>query len=220
MGVFYRTRGKRMVDIAAASIGLIVTAPLQVAVAVTIRVAMGPPIFFRQERPGLGGRPFVLLKFRTMAPFFDASEHSLPDEERVTRLGRWLRATSLDELPELWNILRGDMSFVGPRPLLMQYLPLYSVDEFRRHEVRPGLTGLAQVAGRNETTWPERLGIDVYYVDSMSFASDCKMLLKTVGLVASRRGISNPSLGPFTGSPQVTVWEGGGTDGQSDQSAI
>lgn len=186
---WYRTWGKRALDLAAATLGLLVLSPLLVVVAVTVRLFDGAPVIFRQTRPGRGGRPFTLVKFRTMRP---AGGSGAADDARLTRLGRWLRATSLDELPELWNVLRGDMSLVGPRPLLLEYLPLYSADQARRHEVRPGITGWAQVNGRNIVPWRERLAMDVWYVDHCSLRLDLRILARTVGQVVARRGIQQP----------------------------
>ena len=177
---------KRLIDITGAGVGLIVAAPLYLILALLIRSHMGAPVLFRQQRPGRHGKPFTLLKFRTM------TEGDGPDGDRLTGMGRFLRATSLDELPELWNILKGDMSFIGPRPLLMEYLPHFSTDEMRRHEVRPGLSGLAQVKGRNILSWDERLALDVTYVERMSFGLDLQILMKTVAIVLSGKGVSAP----------------------------
>lgn len=171
---------KRLFDILVSLVTLLLALPLIALLAVLIRYKLGSPVMFRQTRPGLGQRPFLMIKFRTMLNVSDSSGESLPDEERMTALGRFLRATSLDELPELWNVLRGDMSLVGPRPLLMEYLPLYSKEQQRRHEVRPGVTGWAQVNGRNNLSWPERFKMDVWYVDNQSFWLDVKILLMTV----------------------------------------
>jgi lipopolysaccharide/colanic/teichoic acid biosynthesis glycosyltransferase len=182
-------RVKRAADIAVSGIALALTAPLQATVALAVRLRLGRPVMFRQVRPGRYGLPFTLVKFRTMTAVDPGSE-PLPDADRLTRLGRMLRATSLDELPTLWNVLRGDMSLVGPRPLLAEYLPLYSEEQRRRHEVRPGITGLAQVSGRNALPWPERLALDVAYVDHRSIALDLRILARTVGLVIRREGIS------------------------------
>jgi sugar transferase EpsL len=188
-----RRRGlaaKRALDLVVALAGLVLIAPILVATALAVRIGLGRPVLFRQMRPGLGGRPFALLKFRTMTDARDAAGQPLPDERRLTPLGRWLRRTSLDELPELINVLRGDMSLVGPRPLLMAYLPHYSPEQARRHEVRPGLTGWAAVNGRNATSWEQRLAQDVWYVDHRSFALDCRILLMTVAKVIRQEGIS------------------------------
>jgi lipopolysaccharide/colanic/teichoic acid biosynthesis glycosyltransferase len=164
--------------------------PLLAGLAVLVRWRMGAPVWFRQTRPGLGGKPFELLKFRTMTDTRDAEGRLLPDAERLTRFGRWLRATSLDELPELFNVLRGDMSLVGPRPLLMQYLDRYTPEQARRHEVRPGLTGWAQINGRNALSWEEKFRLDVWYVDHQSLWLDVKILWRTLWGVLKREGIS------------------------------
>lgn len=181
---------KRLTDIVIASIGLVALAPVMAGLAVAVAVALGRPVLFRQLRPGLDGRPFRLVKFRTMLDSVDAQGRPLEDAQRLTRFGRFLRASSLDELPELWNILKGEMSLVGPRPLLMQYLPLYTPDQARRHSVRPGLTGWTQVNGRNALSWPEKLALDTWYVDNRSFALDMKILLMTVARVLARSGIA------------------------------
>lgn len=181
---------KRLFDIVVSFTGLVVAAPLLAVVALLVRVRLGAPVLFRQRRPGLNGAPFEMIKFRTMRDATDEAGNPLPDAERMTPLGRWLRATSLDELPELWNVLRGDMSLVGPRPLLMEYLPLYWGDQARRHEVRPGITGWAQVNGRNAISWEERFALDVWYVDNRSFWLDLKILAMTAGRVVAREGIS------------------------------
>jgi lipopolysaccharide/colanic/teichoic acid biosynthesis glycosyltransferase len=195
---------KRGLDIVISSIALSILALPMLAITLAVRVVLGKPAFFIQERPGLHGAPFKLIKFRTMRNAYDANGELLPDEERLTRLGRFLRATSLDELPELWNVLRGGMSLVGPRPLLMQYLPLYSAEQARRHEVRPGLTGWAQVNGRNMITWEEKFAFDVWYVDHQSFLLDLKILWRTLIKVLAAEGISPPDreiMEPFSGSP-------------------
>jgi lipopolysaccharide/colanic/teichoic acid biosynthesis glycosyltransferase len=181
---------RRLVDIVAAGLGLAVAAPLFALIALAIRVDIGSPVLFRQVRPGYQGRPFTLVKFRTMRDAVDEHGTPLPDAERLTRLGRVLRSTSLDELPELWNVLRGDMSLVGPRPLLMEYLPLYTPDQRRRHDVKPGLTGWAQVNGRNASNWAERLEQDVWYVENRSVGLDARILLMTLRTVLRREGIS------------------------------
>ncbi len=183
---------KRAVDVVAGTVLLIAAAPLMVAVAVAVRLRLGRPALFRQERPGISGRPFTLLKFRTMTDARDGSGLLLPDQERLTRLGRFLRQTSLDELPELVNVLRGDMSLVGPRPLLMEYLPRYTPQQMRRHEVRPGLTGWAQVRGRNALSWDDKFDLDVWYVDHRSLRLDARILWATAWSVLGRRGISAP----------------------------
>jgi lipopolysaccharide/colanic/teichoic acid biosynthesis glycosyltransferase len=188
---------KRVVDVIGAGVGLLVACIPMAIIAVALRLTMGSPVLFRQVRPGRRGELFTILKFRTMR----SGEGS--DAERLTSLGRWLRATSLDELPELWNVLRGDMSLVGPRPLLVEYLPLYSQRQARRHEVRPGLTGLAQVAGRNLVDWDERFELDVEYVETRSLALDLRIIGRTVAAVLRREGISGEgeaTMAPFRGS--------------------
>ena len=180
----------RLRDIVGALAGLVLLAPLLAAIALGIRFTLGGPVLFRQVRPGLHGRPFGLVKFRTMRDALDASGAPLPDEQRLTRFGRFLRTTSLDELPELWNVLIGDMSLVGPRPLLMEYLPLYSPRQARRHEVKPGITGWAQVSGRNALGWDEKFALDVWYVDHRSHWLDLKILALTVIKVLRAEGIS------------------------------
>jgi sugar transferase EpsL len=181
---------KRVVDLVGAGLALIVLAPLMLLIAAIIRLSLGAPVLFRQVRAGRYGAPFELLKFRTMTDECDEAGAPLPDERRLTRLGRLLRSTSLDELPELVNVLRGEMSLVGPRPLLLDYLPHYTAEQARRHAVRPGLTGWAAVQGRNSTGWPKRLQLDVWYVDHWSLALDLKILLLTVVKVIRREGIS------------------------------
>jgi lipopolysaccharide/colanic/teichoic acid biosynthesis glycosyltransferase len=179
-------------DIAAATVGLVLFAVPMLAVAIAIRTSMGGPIIFRQQRPGKDGAPFELLKFRTMRPPISSERATDDDGVRMTALGAFLRRTSLDELPTLWNVPRGDMSVVGPRPLLMEYLPLYSPEQARRHEVRPGLTGWAQVHGRNDQSWDERLGMDVWYVDHQSLLLDLRIIIATIGKVLSGAGVSSP----------------------------
>lgn len=183
---------KRVFDIGGASLGLILLSPLLAVVYCLIRLQMGTPVFFRQVRPGYHGKPFKILKFRTMLEAEDSKGQPLSDASRLTGLGRFLRATSLDELPELWNVLMGEMSLVGPRPLLMQYLPLYSERQMRRHEVRPGITGWAQINGRNAVDWPERFELDIWYVENQSFWLDLKILVRTVWKTVKRDGISAP----------------------------
>jgi sugar transferase EpsL len=183
---------KRCVDVAVACVLLVATAPLLAIIAVAVLVDLGRPILFRQARPGLHGIPFTILKFRTMRDERDGKGQPLDNELRLTRFGKFLRSTSLDELPELWNVLRGDMSLVGPRPLLMEYLPLYSARQSRRHEVRPGMTGWAQVNGRNVVPWEERFEMDVWYVDHRTFWLDFRILAATIGKIVSREGISVP----------------------------
>jgi lipopolysaccharide/colanic/teichoic acid biosynthesis glycosyltransferase len=180
----------RAVDVAGAALGLAVTSPLLVALALVLRLRLGRPVLFRQERRGRHERPFTLVKFRTMTDARDSDGELLPDSARLTPLGRALRAASLDELPELWNVLRGDMSLVGPRPLPVKYLDRFTSEEHRRHDVRPGITGWAQVNGRNGLDWDERLALDVWYVDHRSLRLDVRILARTVGAVLRRRGIS------------------------------
>jgi sugar transferase EpsL len=180
---------KRLIDVGAAISVLVIGAPVIAATAALVYADVGRPVLFRQARPGLGGRIFELVKFRTMKDAVDATGRPLPDDERLTAIGRFLRATSLDELPQMINVLRGEMSLVGPRPLLVEYLPRYSPQQARRHEVKPGITGLAQVEGRNGLTWPEKFKLDVYYVDHQSLALDLKILARTVAAVIRREGI-------------------------------
>lgn len=194
---------KRLVDIVVSAATLVVLSPVVAVTALLVRVKLGSPVLFRQVRPGLDERPFGLVKFRSMTDARDAHGELLPDAQRLPPFGRWLRATSLDELPELWNVLCGDMSLVGPRPLLMQYLPLYSSEQRRRHEVRPGLTGLAQVEGRNALTWDEKFAADVRYVDRQSLWLDLTIIARTVTMILRRDGISAPgeaTMPPFTGA--------------------
>ncbi|MGJ0531801.1 sugar transferase [Methylocystis sp.] len=194
---------KRCLDISCAGLGLGVLFPVFLAVALLVRWKLGPPMLFTQVRPGLHGAPFRMYKFRTMRDARDAAGDLLPDGERLTSLGRFLRASSLDELPELWNVLKGDMSLVGPRPLLMEYLPLYSQEQARRHEVRPGVTGWAQVNGRNALSWREKFALDVWYVDNQSLALDLKILWLTLRKVFICEGISaagEATMSRFTGS--------------------
>ena len=185
-------RGKRAFDLALVLLASPLWIPLLLIVAVVVRLRLGSPVFFRQARTGLGGREFELLKFRTMTDKRGFNGKLLADAYRLTPFGRWLRSTSLDELPELINVLRGDMSLVGPRPLLVQYLPLYSPKHRRRHEIRPGITGLAQVSGRNALTWPERFDLDVQYVEQVSFGLDVSILARTVRALFDRSGINAP----------------------------
>ena len=182
--------GKRLFDLAIVVPFALAALPTLLLVAALVRVVLGAPVLFRQERPGLDGRPFTLVKFRTMADTKDAQGHLLPDAERLGRLGRLLRNLSVDELPEIWNVLRGEMSMVGPRPLLMQYLGRYNAEQRRRHEVRPGLTGWAQLNGRNAISWERRFELDVWYVDHVSFLLDVRILLGTIWAVLSRRDIA------------------------------
>jgi lipopolysaccharide/colanic/teichoic acid biosynthesis glycosyltransferase len=181
---------KRSFDLLAAVVGLVLLAPVMAAIGLAVRLRLGSPVLFRQIRPGLGGRPFTLVKFRTMRDAADGHGRPLPDSDRLTRFGRLLRSTSLDELPELWNVIRGDMSIVGPRPLLTEYLPLYSEQHARRHDVRPGITGWAQVNGRNALSWTERLDLDAWYAAHHTLWLDLRILVMTVAAVLTRRGIS------------------------------
>jgi sugar transferase EpsL len=185
------SRLKRAIDLAGASAGLMFTAPLMAATAIALRASVGAPVLFRQPRPGLQGQPFTLVKFRTMRNARDEAGQLLPDEARLTRVGKWVRALSLDELPQLWNVLRGEMSLVGPRPLLMQYLGRYSPEQARRHWVKPGITGWAQIHGRNAIGWEEKLSLDVWYVDHWSVWLDAQILARTVWGVIRREGISS-----------------------------
>ena len=180
---------KRLFDLALASVALILLSPIMLVLWLTIRRRMGSPVLFRQTRPGLHGRPFEMVKFRTMRDAHLPDGSALPDAERLTPLGRWLRSTSLDELPELWNVLKGDMSLVGPRPLLMEYLPLYSAEQARRHEVRPGVTGWAQVNGRNALSWERKFELDVWYVDRHNLWLDLKILALTVHKVIAKHDV-------------------------------
>jgi sugar transferase EpsL len=181
---------KRVFDITVSAVALVVLAPVMGLIALAVWRTMGRPVLFRQARPGLHGKPFVMYKFRTMRDLRDAEGNLLPDEARLTPFGRWLRATSLDELPELVNVLRGEMSLVGPRPLLMEYLERYTPEQARRHEVKPGITGWAQIHGRNNLSWEERLRLDVWYVDHWSLWLDLKILWRTLWMVLRREGIS------------------------------
>jgi len=185
-------RGKRALDLVLASLAIAILSPLMLAVAVLVRILLGKPLLFRQRRPGSLARPFTVFKFRTMREARDAAGNLLPDAERLTRFGRFLRSTSLDELPELFNVIRGEMSLVGPRPLLLEYLPRYDMFQRRRHEVKPGMTGWAQVNGRNALTWNEKFALDVWYVDHGSLMLDLKILLHTLVSVLRRDGISRP----------------------------
>ncbi|WP_171333061.1 sugar transferase [Enterococcus cecorum] len=187
----YQNYGKRIQDIILSLFALIILFPILVVLYVLIRFKLGTPVFFTQERPGKNGKIFKLYKFRTMTDEKNENGDLLPDEQRLTSFGKGLRSTSLDELPELINILKGDMSIVGPRPLLVKYLPLYNEKQARRHDVRPGFTGYAQVNGRNSISWEEKFDLDVYYVDHITFIGDWKIILKTVKTVIFREGISS-----------------------------
>ncbi len=188
----YRSFGKRLLDLALTFPALVLLSPILAFTALLVRLTLGAPVLFRQQRPGLHGKPFTLYKFRTMTDARDAQGNLLPDAERLTTFGRFLRSTSLDELPELWNVLRGDMSLVGPRPLLMQYLDRYTPEQARRHEVKPGITGWAQVNGRNAITWEQKFALDVWYVDHVSLWLDLKIIALTVWKILKREGISQP----------------------------
>ena len=196
---------KRAFDIIASLIGLIVLSPVLLIAAILVRKNLGSPILFRQVRPGIDGKPFEMVKFRSMRDAIAKDGTPLPDNERFTPFGYALRSTSIDELPELWNVLKGDMSLVGPRPLLMDYLPLYNKEQYRRHEVRPGVTGWAQVNGRNAISWEEKFKLDVWYVDNRSFWLDLKILFLTIKKVFIREGITaqgEPTLNAFKGTKE------------------
>jgi len=196
---------KRIFDIVASGAALLLLSPVILVVAIQIRRKLGSPILFRQIRPGKDGKPFQMIKFRTMKDAVDSAGNPLPDAERMTPFGQFLRASSLDELPELWNVLKGEMSLVGPRPLLMEYLPLYSKEQYRRHEARPGVTGWAQVNGRNAISWEDKFKLDVWYVDNQSFLLDLKILFLTVEKVLVRDGISGEgeaTMSKFTGNKE------------------
>ncbi len=183
---------KRAVDVVASAVAIVLLAPVLATIAVAVRLRCGAPVVFRQLRPGLHGRPFEMVKFRTMTDGRDANGALLPDEDRLTGLGRFLRRTSLDELPELYNVLRGEMSLVGPRPLLMEYLPLYTAEQMRRHDVKPGITGWTQVNGRNALDWDQKFAHDVWYVDHQSLRLDLQILVRTIKKVVAGDGISAP----------------------------
>ena len=194
---------KRLIDITASSVALITLSPVLAVTAYKVKKNLGSPVLFRQTRPGLNGKPFEMIKFRTMKDATDKNGNLLPDSERLTPFGQKLRSTSLDELPELWNVLRGDMSLVGPRPLLMEYLPLYDSEQARRHNVRPGVTGYAQVNGRNAISWEQKFALDTWYVDNQSLWLDIKILAKTVKQVLIKDGINaegEATMSKFTGS--------------------
>lgn len=196
---------KRLFDVFSAALALVLLSPVMAVLVWQIRKKLGAPVLFRQTRPGLHGKPFQMIKFRTMRDAIGRNGQPLPDSERMTPFGSFLRSASLDELPELWNVFKGDMSLVGPRPLLMEYLPLYSPEQARRHEVRPGVTGWAQINGRNALSWEEKFRLDVWYVDNQSFWLDIKILALTVRKVFVREGISaagEPTATKFTGVPK------------------
>lgn len=193
---------KRTFDIVASASALVLLSPVLAITAHKVKKELGSPVLFRQTRPGLHGRPFEMIKFRTMKDATDKAGNALPDSERLTDFGKKLRASSLDELPELWNVLKGDMSLVGPRPLLMEYLPLYSAEQAKRHNVRPGVTGYAQVNGRNSLSWEDKFKLDTWYVEHQSLWLDMKILLKTVKKVIIKDGISaegEATMTKFTG---------------------
>jgi len=197
---------KRIFDLAAGAFALIALSPFLLLIAALVRFFLGAPVFFQQKRPGLFGVPFALVKFRTMTDSRDTEGRLLCDGDRLTRFGKLLRSTSIDELPELWNVIKGEMSIVGPRPLLMEYLPLYNARQARRHEVKPGMTGWAQVNGRNATTWEERFELDIWYVENQSFSLDLKIIWMTVRTVLNRRGISHEgsaTMEKFKGTQQA-----------------
>ena len=196
---------KRLLDIVIASTALILLSPVYLIVSRKVKKNLGSPVLFRQVRPGLHGQPFEMIKFRTMKDALDAEGHPLPDSERLTPFGKMLRATSLDEMPELWNVIKGDMSIVGPRPLLMEYLPLYNSDQAKRHNVRPGITGHAQVNGRNAISWEKKFELDTWYVENRSLWLDFKIMLKTVKKVIAKDDISaegEATMSKFTGTPE------------------
>lgn len=204
----YRRFFKRPLDFILSLIAIIVLSPVLLIVAMLVRIKLGSPIIFKQERPGLNEKIFTMYKFRTMTDERDEKGDLLPDSVRLTKFGKFLRSTSLDELPELFNILKGDMSIVGPRPLLVQYLPLYNEHQKRRHEVRPGLTGLAQVNGRNAISWEEKFNFDVHYVENVSFTGDWKIISLTIKKVFVREGINSETaatIEPFTGSKREGI---------------
>lgn len=195
---------KRLIDITASGAALAVLSPVLAVTAYKVKKNLGSPVLFKQTRPGLDGKPFEMIKFRTMKDATDKDGNLLPDSERLTPFGQKLRSTSIDELPELWNVLKGDMSLVGPRPLLMEYLPLYNSEQARRHNVRPGVTGYAQVNGRNAISWEQKFTLDTWYVDNQSLWLDFKILAKTVKQVLIKDGISaegEATMSKFTGSP-------------------
>lgn len=196
---------KRVLDIAIASTALVLLSPVYALVAYKVKKNLGSPVLFHQVRPGLYGKPFEMIKFRTMKDAVDAQGNSLPDSERLTPFGKMLRATSLDEMPELWNVIKGDMSIVGPRPLLMEYLPLYNAEQAKRHDVRPGITGHAQVNGRNAISWEKKFELDTWYVEHQSLWLDFKIMLKTIQKVIAKDDISaegEATMSKFTGSSE------------------
>ena len=205
--MIYRKYIKRLLDIILSLFALIVLSPVILVIAILVKIKLGSPVIFKQQRPGRDEKVFTIFKFRTMTDKRNENGEFFPDEVRLTKFGKSLRSTSLDELPELLNIIKGDMSIVGPRPLLVQYLPYYDDFQKRRHEVRPGLTGLAQVNGRNATTWDERFGFDVKYVDSMNFLQDVRIIFTTVKHVITRKGINsehNATMESFIADKEVS----------------
>ena len=189
--MIYRKFFKRIIDMVCSLLGIIILSPIYLVVAVLVKTKLGSPVIFRQKRPGLNGKIFEMYKFRTMTDEKDASGNLLPDSVRLTSFGKWLRSTSLDELPELFNILKGDMSIVGPRPLLVSYLELYNDEQKKRHDVKPGLTGLAQVNGRNAISWEKKFSYDLKYINNITFLNDLKIILLTIKKVFKRDGISS-----------------------------
>jgi sugar transferase EpsL len=201
--MFYRRWGKRLLDLGLGLPTLLILSPLLAFFACLVRIKLGPPVLFCQQRPGLGGRPFTIYKFRTMIEARDSEGNLLPDGERLTPFGRLLRSASLDELPELINVVKGEMSLIGPRPLLMEYLERYSPEQRRRHEVKPGISGWAQVHGRNAVSWEQKFALDVWYVDHVSLWLDLEILVRTTKMILTREGISHPgqaTMKRFTGS--------------------
>lgn len=196
---------KRFMDIAASGTALLILSPVLAVTAYQVKKNLGSPVLFKQTRPGLNGEPFEMIKFRTMLDAYDDEGNPLPNEQRHTKFGNFLRSTSLDELPELWNVLKGDMSLVGPRPLLTDYLPLYNEEQARRHDVRPGITGWAQVNGRNAISWEEKFKLDTWYVDNQNLLLDLKIILLTLKKVVVKEGVNasdNVTMSRFTGSPE------------------
>lgn len=207
----YLAWGKRSLDLGLSAVGLVILSPVLALISLSILAILGRPILYRHRRPGMNEEPFILLKFRTMSSATAPDGRPLPDGERLGAFGRILRSTSLDELPELWNVLKGEMSLVGPRPLLMEYLPLYSEQQRRRHSVRPGITGWAQVNGRNSLSWEQKFDLDVWYVDHASACVDLRILARTAGAVFMRRGIAaagEATMPPFRGAAAVPAGRG------------
>jgi lipopolysaccharide/colanic/teichoic acid biosynthesis glycosyltransferase len=201
----YNKRIKRILDLTIAVPTFIILSPLLIIIAILIRIKLGSPVLFSQQRPGLHGKPFTIYKFRTMTDERDKEGNMLPDRERMISMGNFLRMNSMDELPELFNVIKGDMSFVGPRPLLMDYLKLYTPEQMRRHEVKPGITGWAQINGRNAITWEKKFKYDVWYVDNLSLWIDVKILIKSIVNIVNREGINQPghaTMGKFKGNYQ------------------